>query len=175
MVAVSRSDWVERDVMRLILGALTYENRLAVIVSLVTGLRIGDVLGLRKRQVQAGRFTVTEQKTNKRRAVKLPLELRKQLLSISGPVYVFEGRTSALKTRTRQAVYKDIKRAATAFRVRLNVTPHSARKIYAVEEYRKDMDIRRVQKLLGHASEAVTMIYALADELTDRQKKRTVQ
>ena len=31
------------------------------------------------------------------------------------------------------------------------------------------MNIKRVQRLLNHSSEAVTMIYALADELTEEE------
>lgn len=167
---MSRTDWVERDVMKLILGALTLENRLAITVSLVSGLRISDVLNIRTRQLRQESFTVTEQKTLKRRAIRLPQKLRSELLQIAGQVYVFEGRLSPLRPRTRQAVYKDIKRAARAFRVKLNVAPHSARKIYAVEEYRRDMNINRVKKLLNHSNEAVTLIYIMADQIAEKKR-----
>lgn len=169
---MARSDWLKDDVMHLILGALTEQNRLAVITSLVTGLRIGDVLSLKSRDLIHETFTITEQKTLKRRRVRLPVALKQELMSIAGRVYVFEHRLDPLKTRSRQAVYKDIKRAAALFRIRANVSPHSARKIYAVAEYKKDMDIRRVKRLLNHSNEAVTMIYALADELTARKAKK---
>jgi hypothetical protein len=43
------------------------------------------------------------------------------------------------------------------------------RKVYAVEQYRQagggKRGLDRVQSLLNHSSEAITMIYALADEL----------
>lgn len=168
---MSRSDWVDRDVMSHILAALTPENRLAIICSIVTGLRIGDVLALRRSDIDRDRFTVTEEKTLKRRSVRLPARLRDELLLHCGKIFVFPHRYSERKHRTRQAVYKDIRRAAKAFRCRLHVSPHSARKIYAVAEYRKDMNIKRVQRLLNHSSEAVTMIYAIADELTARRIK----
>ena len=170
-MSVSRSSWVEDDVMKNILAALTPVNRLAVIVSLVTGLRISDVLSIRHSDLLRERFTVTEQKTLKKRSIRLPYRLREELLRISGKVYVFEHRSDPLRTRTRQAVFKDIKRAAKAFRVSANVSTHSARKIYAVAEYKKDMDIKRVQALLNHSSEAVTMIYALADHVTAKRQQ----
>lgn len=154
-----------------ILAALTDANRLAIITSLVTGLRISDVLWLRSLDLRKDRFIVIEQKTLKKRNIRLPVKLRQELLAQAGKVYVFENRLSPLKPRTRQAVYKDIKRAATAFRIKLNVSPHSARKIYAVSEYRKDMNLQRVKKLLNHSREAVTLIYCLADELSARRKK----
>lgn len=165
---MSASDWVSDDVIGHILAALTYENRLAILVSLLTGLRIGDVLSLRSRDLLSERITITEQKTLKRRTVRLPVKLRDELLSISGKIFVFENRVNARKHRTRQAVYKDIKRASRAFRIKGNVSCHTARKVYAVKEYKKDFNVARVKKLLNHSSEAVTMIYAIADELTAR-------
>lgn len=154
-----------------ILAALTYENRLAITVSLLTGLRIGDVLNMRSRDLLKDRFTITEEKTLKRRTIRIPNKLRDELQAIAGKIYVFQNRLSARKHRTRQAVYKDIKRAAKAFRVKGNISCHTARKIYAVSEYKKDFSVARVKKLLNHSSEAVTMIYAIADELTERKNK----
>lgn len=154
-----------------ILAALTYENRLAITVSLLTGLRIGDVLNMRSRDLLKDRFTITEEKTLKRRTIRIPNKLRDELQAIAGKIYVFQNRLSARKHRTRQAVYKDIKRAAKAFRVKGNISCHTARKIYAVSEYKKDFSVARVKKLLNHSSEAVTMIYAIADELTERKRR----
>jgi len=167
---MSRSDWAADDVIGHVLAALTLENRLAVIVSMLTGLRIGDVLNLRTDDVRKGRFTITEEKTLKHRAVRLPQSLQARLLSIAGKIYVFENRIDARRHRTRQAVYRDIVRARKAFRLSGHISPHSARKIYAVREYKKDFDSRRVKRLLNHSSEAVTMIYCLADEITARGK-----
>lgn len=155
-----------------ILAALTYENRLAIMVSILTGLRIGDVLNLRSRDLWKERITLTEEKTLKRRTIRIPDKLRDELLGIAGKIFVFENRLSARKHRTRQAVYKDIKRAAKAFRIKSNISCHTARKIYAVNEYKKDFSVARVKKLLNHNNEAVTMIYAIADELTERKIKK---
>ena len=171
-----RSDWVNDDIMSHILSALMLENRLAVVVSLCTGLRIDDVLSLKSAQL-AERMTVTESKTKKRRTVRLSAGLLDELLRISGKIWVFEGRCDARKHRTRQAVYKDIKRACKAFRVpaTLKVSPHTARKMYAVKQYKRTCSIDKVKSLLNHSSEAVTMIYALADELTRRNSTKREQ
>ena len=167
-----RTDWISDDVMSHILAVLMPANRLAIIVSLVSGMRISDVLSLRPLDLRKERILYTEKKTLKRRRVRLPIKLREELLAQSGKIYVFEHRLDPLRPRTRQAVFKDIKRAAKLFRVPLNVAPHSARKIYAVEEYKKDMNIKRVKELLNHSSEAVTMIYVMADAITEKKFKR---
>lgn len=177
---MGRSDWVSGDIMSHILAALTLENRLAILCSIYTGLRIGDVLDLRTERVRNAaaaahgggiRLTVRESKTGKNRRVGLPAGLVDDLLAIAGKIYIFESRTDRRRHRTRQAVYKDIKRAAAAFRLpkKLQVSPHTARKMYAVRAYRQSADVRKVQRLLQHSDEAVTMIYAMADELTARK------
>nr|CRY97832.1 hypothetical protein [uncultured prokaryote] len=168
-----QSDYIDKDTFRHILAALTEPNRLAVEVSLATGLRISDVLNIKTAQLKNGKFTALERKTGKRKTVKLNDELLSALLSISGPIYVWSNRIDCRRPRTRQAVYKDIKRAADAFRVKnLNISPHSARKIYAVTQYHKSGSLSKVQHLLNHSDEAVTMIYAIADQVSSRRKTR---
>lgn len=166
-----RSDYAPPDSFRLILAALMPANRLALTVSLVTGLRIGDVLQLRTEQLKKEKFTVREMKTQKSRRIKLPKALRAELLSQAGRFFVFEGRVSQYEHRTRQAVYKDLKRACKLFRVSgAQISPHSARKIYAVGKYRATgRNFERVQELLNHSEEAVTMLYAMADQLNARR------
>jgi len=167
-----RSDYVFKEEMQHILAALTPANRLACEISLCTGLRIGDVLQLKREQVQQ-RFTVQEQKTGKRRVVRLPVELVDRCKQQAGPVYVFSNRLNGRKPRTRQAVWKDLKRAASMYRLetRRNVSPHSLRKVWAVEQFHRDYDLKRVQKLLNHSGEAVTMLYVMADQMAARRKK----
>lgn len=150
-------------------------NRLVMRVCLHTGLRIGDVLALRTAQIKP-RFWVTEQKTGKRRAVGLPEALRADILAQAGEVWAFPGRNPE-KPRTRQAVWKDVKRAARAFRLPQNVGTHSARKVYAVEMLREYGDLERVRRALNHDNVATTLIYALADlqlrAKSDRRQKRS--
>ena len=162
---------MERDEFEHVLAALTPENRLACEVSACTGLRIGDVLNLRSGKLQE-RMTVRELKTGKTRRIRLPAALLDRLTAISGKIYVFEGRLDYRKHRTRQAGYQDLARAAKLFRVRnTHLSPHSARKSYAVSEYRRTGSLAAVQKLLNHEDEAVTMLYAMADQLTERRAR----
>lgn len=151
-----------------VLAALMPVNRVVMRVCIHTGLRVGDVLALRTDQI-APRFWVTEQKTKKRRIVGLPSDLLVDMRKIAGKKYVFEHSNDAERHRTRQAVWKDVKRAARAFRLPQNVAPHSARKVYAVDLLAKYGDIAKVQRALNHSGPSVTMIYAMADQLY-RQK-----
>lgn len=157
-----RTEYMLQREVELVLDLLTYENRLVMRTLLHTGLRIGDVLRLRPQQLRPN-FWITEQKTGKRRQVGLPEPLLSDLLDNSGEYWVFPG-ADPRKHRTRQAVWKDVKRAAAAARLTVNAAPHSARKVYAVELLRKYGDIDRVRRALNHGGAEVTLIYALADQ-----------
>lgn len=161
--------WVSRPEMEHILAALMPANRLAVRVAMHTGLRIGDVLRLRPRDLRTSRPTVRESKTGKTRRISLPRELLEELRREAGDYWVFESRTDPRKHRTRQAVYKDIKRAAAVFQRtgavrRAQISTHTARKIAAVEAYHKG-GMAAAQRLLNHSDPAISALYALADQI----------
>ena len=158
-----RTEYILRREVDLILSALTPENRLVMRVALHTGLRISDILCLRPEQLKP-HFWVTESKTGKRRQIGLPEPLLSDLKKQAGKWWVFPSPVDPHKHRTRQAVWKDVKRAAKFFRMPQNIAPHSARKVYAVDLLHKYGDIAVVRRALNHSSDAVTIIYALADQ-----------
>lgn len=169
-----RTETAKKEQMQALLLALTEENRLAIEMSMRYGMRIGDVLATKTEDVRKGRWTYREEKTGKTRRITLCAALQEALLSKAGKIYVFEHRLDYKRHRTRQAVFKDVKRAAAAFRLAENIAPHSYRKRYAVNAYKKyGGDLKKVQRLLNHSDPMITMLYALADELT--QKKRTLK
>jgi integrase len=163
--------------MQHVLAALTPSNRLAMEVSLHTGLRIGDVLALRAESLD--RFMwVTEKKTGKKRRVGLPDTLYARLISQAvraGSGWCFPHRLDSRRHRTRQSVWADVKRAARAFRLPQNVAPHSARKVYAVDLMAKYGNIAKVKKVLNHKYDSTTMLYAMADRLLEARLTRKMQ
>lgn len=169
-----KTDYVTATIFEHLLSALTWENNLVLSVSLVTGLRLSDVLNLRTSDLKE-RMTVRELKTGKTKRIRIPAKLLDELVAVAGKIYVFEHRLDHRKHRTRQAVFKDLKRACEAFRLpkSLVIAPHTCRKIYSVTVFDKACDLKQVQALLNHSDEAVTVLYAMADKLTE--KKLTTQ
>ena len=165
-----KTEYLLQREVDVVLAALTDTNRLVMRTALHTGLRVGDVLQLHPWQLRP-HFWVTEDKTGKRRQVGLPEPLLSDLRNHAGEYWVFPGRNPR-KHHTRQAVWKDVKRAAQAFRLPQNVAPHSFRKVYAVELMKKYGDIEKVRRALNHNSESVTMIYALADQQLQAKYRR---
>lgn len=156
-----------------VLLLLTPVNRLVMRVALHTGLRVSDVLALKTADLRRGpRWAVCEAKTGKRKLVALPHDLWHELQGICGTEWVFPSRNDPKKHRSRQAVWRDIKRAAKACRLPQNIGPHSARKVYAVRLMERYGDIEKVRKCLNHDRFATTMIYAMADSLMTAKHKR---
>ena len=162
-----RTTYANRDQMAHILAALMPENRVVVRVCMATGLRVSDVLELRTADLKR-RQTVRESKTGKTRRVQWAAGLYDEMSRGAGKYWVFEGRTDPKKHRTRQAVWKDIKRAEAVFKrsgalsKKQNLGTHSARKYAAVNAYHKGgMDA--AQRLLNHSDPLITRLYALAD------------
>ena len=108
-----KTEYLLQREVDLVLAALTETNRLVMRTALHTGLRVGDVLQLQPWQLRP-HFWVTEDKTGKRRQVGLPEPLLSDLRNHAGEHWVFPGRNPR-KHHTRQAVWKDVKRAAAGF------------------------------------------------------------
>lgn len=166
-----KTEYLLEQQVEQILAALTMENRLVIRTSLHTGLRVSDVLELKPEDLKS-RSWVIEKKTGKKKQIGLPEPLLGDLRAVCGEQWVFPSRTDKSRHRSRQAVWKDVKRAAKAFRLPQNVGPHSFRKVYAVDLMRKYGDIAKVRKALNHSSVTVTMIYALADLALEAKGKR---
>lgn len=165
-----RTEYLLEKEVEHVLDLLTYENRLVMRVLLHTGIRIGDALQLRPWQLKPN-FWITEQKTGKRRQVGLPEPLLADLRESADSEWVFPGAKPG-KHRTRQAVWKDVKRAAAAARLTANAAPHSARKVYAVKLLEKYGDIERVRRALNHGGLEVTLVYAMADKRLSAKGRR---
>ena len=189
---MARTDYLYQRQLDRVLGLLMPGNSLVVRVQLHTGLRVGDVLRLTfplRKQVW-----LTEGKTGKRRHIGLPQQLIDAIAADAAqhipehkrryiweapprgvaPLWAFPSPRDYKRHRTRQAVWKDIKRAAKACRLPQNVGTHSARKVYAVGALRRSGgDLEAVQRALNHSDAGITMIYAMADKLlAERQQQR---
>lgn len=146
-----------------VLAALMPQNALIMETVLQTGLRISDVLELRTEQLRPSMW-VREKKTGKMHRCGLQKELLQAIRAQAGEVWAFPGAKPGTH-KTRQAVWRDVKRAAKAFRIEQNIGTHSFRKVYAVRLMEKYRDVARVQRAMAHGSPSVTAIYAMADAL----------
>lgn len=156
-----RSVYVQSSVLRMLVNSMAYENGVAMRVCSETGLRIGDVLSLRPSDLKGNRLSYVAHKTGKAGVKLLSSDLAACLRRVSGKSWIFPGRDPQ-KHRSRQAVYLDLKKVCREYGLTGQISPHSARKTYAVEEYRQ-YGLEAVQRELQHSDVHTTLMYALSD------------
>lgn len=155
---------------------MQYENALAARVSLETGMRIGDVVRMKPDQLAGRTISFTADKTGKKGKAVITQDLANRLRAISGDEYIFSGRSNG--HRTRQTVWRDVTRAAEALRAagiigEANITPHSARKTFAVTDAEQH-GIKHTQQALQHSSIETTKLYVFSEKYLDSMTENFV-
>ena len=140
---------------------ITFE--LAWTISEQTGLRISDVLRLKRKDVFKGEWTTIETKTKKKKKCKIDQEAIKMAHTVDKLLHAKRRRflfwnKKVCKPYTRQIAWYHIAKAADSLNLR-RIAPHSARKSYAQNLIREGMTIKQVQRRLNHASPNTTDVY----------------
>lgn len=173
-----RSRYIEQGEIDRLKAVCSDEAFLPLLVSLETGLRVGDVVALRCTCVKADGIHYKAQKTGKRGIAPISDRLRQQLNKRGK--WVFPSPKDDSKHLTRQAVWARIKRAGRSAGIDLDgLSPHTMRKVFAVELYR-EKGFKEVQRALQHNNTATTEIYSFADWNTGKNadlplKRRDLQ
>lgn len=165
-----KSEYVNREEFLSVIQYMKEDYKLPLLVSLETGLRIGDALRLNYSQA-LGYAPVIEAKTGKVCTIVLPTYLRSAIMErqiVGGGMrpltsLVFPSARDETKPIHRTTIYRALKKAAADYVQ--NVTPHSARKIFAVDLFHKTGDLKKVQKALRHDYLSTTLLYAFSDVL----------
>lgn len=159
-----QAKYLEREEIEKIREVMSEERFLPLWVSLETGLRVGDVVAIKCRNVKEDGIHFRAQKTNKFGIAPISVALRKRLRK-SG-TWLFPSPKDPKKHITRQAVWQRIKAAGKRAGLDLRgVSPHAMRKVFAVELYR-EQGFAVVKKALQHNNNATTEIYTFADWTT---------
>lgn len=147
----------------------------AISVLVATGLRVGELVSIRRADVSLSDASVLVRgKGNRERRVYLSSGAAVQAMGdfmtaqpqIEGSDWLFT--TPARKAVSAQYVRTRLRAIAEAAGVSRRVTPHMLRHTAATQLLEAGVDIRFVQRLLGHSSIATTQIYTF---VTDRMLK----
>ena len=173
-----KSRYIEEAEISKLRAVTSQEAFLPLLLSLETGLRVGDVVALRVSAVKPDGVHYTAQKTRKRGVAPISAELRKRL-NKKGK-WLFPSPYKKGAHITRQAVWHRIKTAGKRAGIDLDgLSPHTMRKVFAVELYR-EKGFKAVQEALQHNNSATTEIYSFADWNTGKNadlplKRRDLQ
>ena len=169
-----KSKYVEEKELEKLRSVLAEEAWLPLWVSLETGLRIGDVVKLRKANLKPDGLHYKAQKTGKNGVARISADLRRELTAKRGK-WLFPSPYKAGKHITRQCAWARIKGACERAGVEpKGVSPHSLRKVFAVELYR-EKGFKAVKEALQHNSSATTEIYSFADWNTGENSELPLQ
>lgn len=134
----------------------------AVIVALNTGMRRGEILGLRWSRVDFTRNVITVERTKSGKPRRVPMNslaestLRSMRENRENGEYVFWNRkTGKAMKNVKKSFRKACERAAIA-----NLRFHDLRHTFATELAEKGVDIATVCELLGHSSIVLTKRYS---------------
>ena len=170
-----RTDYITPELMYRLLGDMTEQNRLVLRFCLETGLRVSDVVEMPYKALQGTTVHYIAKKTGKEGTTHISSELFNDLLRCTDGKWLFPSHISKTGHLTRQSVWKALKRASKNADIARNVAPHSARKIFAVQDMRKN-GFAEAQKHLQHSRFDTTLLYCLSDtsflDNADKMNKR---
>lgn len=164
-----KAEYVNPAVLRYLLGYMQPDNALALEISLQTGLRIDDVLSAHRGALNGNTLRIVEKKTGKKAVKSISAAAAKRLLLNADSENLFPSRKRGKRKtphKTRQAVFIDLRKAVERSGVEAHVSPHSARKSYAVDVYH-DGGLSAVKAALNHDRELTSMLYAYSDHLSE--------
>lgn len=138
------------------------------------GLRLSELLNLKITDIRSADklLQINKSKGNKDRVVSLPdrlLEILREYYKQYKPsAYLFEGANGG--RYSERSVQLVLKKALAKGKINASGSVHTLRHSYATHLIQSGVDIRIVQKLLGHESIKTTQIYT---HITDIDSKRT--
>ncbi|SFC52749.1 site-specific integrase [Bacillus sp. UNCCL81] len=155
------------ELIKEFLKAENDRNYMIFLMGIYTGLRISDILNLRVSDVTGIHIIIREQKTRKKKWVRINPELRRELntfvLGKKSKEYLFKSRQGKNRPITRSMAYRILRKAAIKFKLK-DIGTHTLRKTFGYHFYKQTKDIALLQKLFNHSKPEITLRYIGVDQ-----------
>jgi len=152
----------KEDILKMIDLIENKKHKLIVSLLYSSGLRLSELINLKRREIDTNRnvILVKQGKGKKDRITILSKRVKSQLISYLienefKSEYLIEGRNN-LKYR-KESVQMILKKYSK--KINIHITPHMLRHSFATHLLEDGVDIRYIQKLLGHSNLETTTIY----------------
>lgn len=164
---------------------VTYRNRMMLYTLFYTGMRSGELLNLRYRNIikREGEYVVKLEETKSGREQYKPLhnDCVEKLLEYRGYIgglyglnkdeiedsYIFHGNSSPHKKLSYITLYTTIQKMGSL--IDKDISPHNIRHAVATELSLNGADIVEIRDFLGHANTKVTEIYINARSILEKR------
>lgn len=141
------------------------KSKLMISLIYATGMRVSEVTSLKIDDLDFEELVghVRQGKGKKDRIFNIPKFLSSKLRRLAekeksfGIIYLFPGRNN--KKMSDRNVQKIVKNAAKKAGIKKNVHTHTLRHSFATHLLENEVDIRKIQELLGHSDLSTTQIY----------------
>ncbi|MBD3209424.1 tyrosine-type recombinase/integrase [Candidatus Woesearchaeota archaeon] len=151
----------QEQIKKIIESTNNLKHRLIIKLLYSSGLRLQELINLKRQHIDLDRnlINVIQGKGKKDRVTLLSKGLQLDLLKYYGSTdfstpYVFEGRKGKY---SKKSVQKVLEKAGKTIKAKL--TPHMLRHSFATHLLESGVDIRYIQKLLGHSDVETTEVY----------------
>lgn len=154
-------------------------NYVMYMIGIYSGLRIGDILKLRVRDVRGvDAIAITEQKTGKEKKFPVNGDLKRVISAFvqdkKDYEYLIKSTMPGVYNSpiTRQQAYNILHRAGHQFGVE-GLGTHSMRKTFGYHFYKQTGNLGMLMKIFNHSSEYVTLAYigAAQDDMMSAMKQ----
>lgn len=164
-----KSKNIDEKTVKAVINGLKPIYRSVFRLMMDTGLRVGDAVNCKYSDIDSkGYLHYTAEKTKKRARIKVPPETLKYigwtLKRSKTDAYIFPSPTNNGSHVSRQAVWKNIKKACTRAGVNPGgISPHSCRKHFAVDLFERD-GLGATMSALQHSSPSTTFLYIYGED-----------
>ncbi len=154
-------------------GRLGERRYIMFLLGIYTGLRIGDILKLRVRDVRDAKYLeLAAEKTNKKTKIiindYLRGELEEYIADKNDYEYLIKSQKGNNKPISAKGAWDDMKKAAEVFGLN-NIGCHTLRKTFGYFFYQQYKDIVTLKNIFGHSDISVTFRYiGLDQDKTDK-------
>lgn len=155
------------DEMKEYLKSRNKRNYIMFLIGIGVGLRISDILPLKKEDILGTHIIIKEKKTDKPKRIRIPPSIRKELLEYAKTLedgeYVVRSRQGGNKPIDRSTAYRILREAANYCGLK-EIGTHTLRKTFGYHFYKQTKDIALLQDIFNHASPDITMRYIGIDQ-----------
>jgi len=154
----------KKEVKHLINNINNHKSKLMISLLYACGLRVSELINLKTEDFDFVEKVgyIKQSKGRKDRIFNIPLYLEEELMyqienqNQNKRIYLFHGPNGKLSTRNLQKIVSNASRKAE---IKKSVHCHTLRHSYATHLLENQIDIRKIQELLGHSDLSTTQIY----------------
>lgn len=144
-------------------------DKLLFVMGINTGLRVGDLLGLKVRDVKyvkvGDRVLLKEKKTGKENVFMVNKEIKDSIDSYLGSIkpkdehFLFKSRKGSNSPLTTCAVTKYVKFWCESINLHINAGAHTLRKTWCYQKRKQGVPWELISKRLNHSTPSTTRLY----------------